>query len=113
VRIVSTQVALDNAVMQARALVDRVKKSGLTAADHERAAAAVAHDAIAVALDPRARIVATWRGEPIPSAAQPLPRGRAGVEDVRAFAAKYLGEESMVVVAARPARAKPAATAAP
>ena len=113
VRIVSTQAALDSAVMQARALVDRVKKSGLAAADHERATAAAAREAVAVALDPRARVVATWRGEPIPSAAQPLPRGRASVDDVRAFAAKYLGEESMVVVAARPPRAKPAATAAP
>jgi hypothetical protein len=109
VRIVSTQAALDGAVMQARALVDRVKKSGLSPADHERGTAAAARDAIAVALDPRARIVATWRGEPIASAAQPFPRGRAGIEDVRAFAAKYLGEESMVVVASRPARAKPVA----
>jgi hypothetical protein len=66
-----------------------------------------------VALDPRARIVATWRGEPIPSAAQPLPRGRAGLEEVRAFAARYLGEESMVVVATRPARPKPTAAATP
>lgn len=109
VRIVSTQAALDGAVMQARALVDRVKRSGLAPADHERATAAAARGAIAVALDPRARIVATWRGEPIASAAQPFPRGRAGIEDVRAFAAKYLGEESMVVVASRPARVKPVA----
>jgi hypothetical protein len=106
VRIVSTQAALDNAVMQARALVDRVKKSGLAAADMERAASALSREALATALDPRARVVATWRGEPIPTAAQPLPRGRAGIEDVRAFAAKHLGEESMVVVAARPARVK-------
>ncbi|MDB5217082.1 MAG: exonuclease SbcC [Myxococcaceae bacterium] len=108
-RIVSTQVALDNAVMQARALVDRLKKSGLAAPDHDRATAAAARDAVAIALDPRARIVATWRGEPIASSAQPFPRGRAGIEDVRAFAAKYLGEESMVVVAARPPRVKPGA----
>jgi hypothetical protein len=113
VRMVSSQAALDAAVMQARALVDRLRKSGLTPADHERATAAAARDAVAVALDPRARIVATWRGEPIPSAAQPLPRGRAGVEEVRAFAARYLGEESMVVVASRPARPKPTAAATP
>jgi hypothetical protein len=107
VRIVSTQAALDGAVMQARALMDRVKRSGLAPGDHERATAAAARDAVATALDPRARIVATWRGEPIASAAQPFPRGRAGIDDVRAFAAKYLGEESMVVVASRPARVKP------
>jgi hypothetical protein len=109
VRIVSTQAALDGAVMQARALVDRVKKGGLLPADHERGTAAAARDAVAVALDPRARIVATWRGEPIASAAQPFPRGRAGIEEVRAFAAKYLGEEAMVIVASRPARVKPVA----
>jgi hypothetical protein len=117
VRIVSTQAALDDAVMQARALVDRVKKSGLAAADHDRATAAAAREAIAIALDPRARVVATWRDEAVPSAAQapaqaqaPAPRkSRATLEDVRAFTAKYLAEDAMVVVAARPARVKPAA----
>lgn len=108
VRVVSTQAALDGAVMQTRALVDRVKKSGLVAADQERATAAASREALAVALDPRARVVATWRGEPIPTTAQPLPRGRAGADDVRAFAAKHLTEDAMVIVAARPARPKPA-----
>ncbi|MDB4938645.1 MAG: exonuclease SbcC, partial [Labilithrix sp.] len=106
VRIVSTQATLDNAVMQARALVDRVKKGGLPAADIERATNALSREALAVALDPRARVVATWRGEPIPTAVQPFPRGKAGADDVRAFAAKYLAEDAMVVVAARPARVK-------
>lgn len=107
VRIVSTQASLDNAVMQARALVDRVKKGGLTASDHERATLAASRAALEAALDPRARIVATWRGEPIPTAAQPLARGAAGIDDVRAFTAKYLAEETMIVVAARPSRPKP------
>jgi len=106
-RIVSTQASLDSAVMQARALVDRVKKSGLATPDLERATAVASRDALAAALDPRARIVATWRGEPIPTAAQPLPRGGAGADDVRAFAAKHLVEDTMVVVAARPPRLKP------
>jgi hypothetical protein len=112
-RVVSTQASLDNAVMQARALVDRLKKGGFTAADHERATTAASREALAAALDPRARIVATWRGEPIPTAAQPLPRGAATLDDVKAFAAKYLGEETMVVVAARPPRPKPAPTPTP
>ena len=106
VRIVSTQAALDGAVMQARALVDRVKKGGLPAADHERATTAAAHDALVSALDPRARVIAIWRGEPIPSPAQPLPRGKASAEEVRTFAAKYLSEDAMVVVASRPPRVK-------
>ena len=104
VRVVSTQAALDGAVMQTRALLDRVKKGGLAAPDHERATGLAARAAIAAALDPRARVVATWRGEAIPSAAQPLPRGRASIDDVRAFAAKRLGEEALVVVASRPGR---------
>lgn len=116
VRIVSTQATLDDAVMQARALVDRVKKSGLSAADHERATAAAAREAVAVALDPRARVVATWRGDAVPSAGQTpaqvqaAKKGRVSVEDVRAFTAKVLVEDAMVVVAARPARVKPTAT---
>jgi hypothetical protein len=106
VRIVSTQAALDGAVMQARALVDRIKKGGLSSAEHERASAAVARDAIASALDPRARVVSTWRGEAIASAKEPLARGRSSLEEVKAFATKYLAEDSMVVVASRPARVK-------
>lgn len=106
-RIVGTQASLDNAVMQARALVDRVKKGGLSAGDHERATLAASREALAAALDPRARIVATWRGEPIPTAAQPLARGAASVDEVRAFTAKYLAEDTMVVVAARPSRPRP------
>jgi hypothetical protein len=109
VRVVSTEAALDGAVMQARALLDRVSRSGLDATDLERASGAVAREAVAAALDPRARVVATWRGQAVPSAALPLPRGRAGAEDARAFAGKHLGEDAMVIVAARPARTKAAA----
>lgn len=106
VRIVSTQAALDNAVMQTRALVDRIRQNGLPAVDHERATAAASRTAVTTALDPRLRLVATWRGEAIPTAAQPLPRGRASADDVRAFAAKRLGEESLVVVVSRPGPVK-------
>ena len=117
VRIQSTQDALDKAVMQARALVDRIRTSGLATADYDRAAAATARDAIASALDPRARVVATFRGEPIPNAAQP-PGPRATADETRAFAAKSLAEDQLVVIAARPARpfgppASAAATAPP
>ena len=107
IRMVSSQASLDAAVMQTRALVDRVKKGGLGATDHERATLEASRQALAAALDPRSRIVATWRGEPIPSAAVPFPRGAASAEDVRSFAARYLAEDSMVVVAARPSRPRP------
>ncbi len=106
IRILSTQASLDNAVMQARALVDRVRKGGLPATDQERASLAASREALAAALDPRARIVATWRGEPVPTAAQPLARGAASADDVRAFTARYLTEDAMVVVAVRPSRTK-------
>ena len=109
VRVVSTQAALDGAVMQTRALVDRIRQGGLAQADHDRATAASARTAVATALDPRLRLVSTWRGETIPTASQPFPRGRATVEDVRAFAGRRLGEESLVIVASRPGLARPPA----
>lgn len=104
VRIVSTQAQLDNAVMQTRALIDRLRQGGVPQTDLDRARAAAARAATATALDPRARIVATWRGEPVPPAA---PRVKASNEDVRAFAQKHLVEDSMIVVASRPGRTKP------
>jgi len=104
VRIVSTQAQLDPAVMQTRALVDRLRQGGLPQADFDRAKNTAARTTTLSALDPRARVVATWRGEPIPPAA---PRVRAAtVEDVRAFAQKHLVEDSMVVIAVRPGRAR-------
>ncbi|AKV02912.1 exonuclease SbcC [Labilithrix luteola] len=103
VRIVGTQATLDAAVMQTRALVDRLRKAGLSAADVERANAKVASEAVSSALDPRARVVATWREKPVPPATDPKSPS-ATADDVKAFALKYLGEESMIVVAARPPR---------
>ncbi|MBX3205534.1 MAG: hypothetical protein KF764_10735 [Labilithrix sp.] len=100
VRIVAAQASLDAAVMQARALIDRLHQGGLPASDFERAKAARAKTALATALDPRSRVVATWRGEPV-TATTPT---RVTLEDVRAFGQKHLVEESMVVVAARPPR---------
>lgn len=104
VRVVSTQAQLDNAVMQTRALLDRLRQGGVPQSDLDRARVNAARASTATALDPRARIVATWRGEPVPPAA---PRVNASNEDVRAFAQKFLVEDSMIVVAARPGRPKP------
>lgn len=110
VRIVGTQATLDAAVMQTRALVDRLHKSGLPAAEVERANAKVTSDAIGTALDPRARVVATWREKPVPPASDAKSTSPT-VDDVKAFAQKYLGEESMIIVAARPPRPpQPSAT---
>jgi len=100
VRIVAAQASLDGAVMQARALLDRLHKGGLSPTDFERASAARARATLAAALDPRARVVATWRGEAVNSAAS----SRVTPEDVRTFAQNHLAEDAMVVVASRPPR---------
>lgn len=110
VRIVAPEASLDAAVMQARALLDRLQKGGLEAPAFERAVTTEARSSLA--LDPRARAIAAWRGERIgrsePSAAKkpeggsPVPAPTA--ESLRAFARRYLAEDSMIVVAARPPR---------
>jgi hypothetical protein len=100
VRIVALQASLDAAVMQARALIDRLHRGGLARADSDRAIAARARASLSTALDPRARVVATWRGEPIDA----TERRRVTAEDVRAFAQRHLTEDTMVVVASRPGR---------
>jgi hypothetical protein len=104
VRVVAPQTSLDNAVMQARGLVDRLRGGGLPPPDFERATASRARSTLAASLDPRARIVATWRGDAVGSAGG----ARVTQDDVRAFTQKYLAEDAMVVVAVRPPRPPPA-----
>ena len=101
VRVVAPQASLDEAVMQARALVDGWHRNGLAAPELERAILSTARAGLHELLDPRARIVATWRGDA-------RPARHVTAEDTRAFAQKVLGEESMIVVAARPPRPSPA-----
>ncbi|MBX3228294.1 MAG: hypothetical protein KF837_13325, partial [Labilithrix sp.] len=107
VRVVAPQAALDNAVMQVRALIDQLHRAGLAQPEYERAVVARQRAVVAQALDPRARVVATWRGEPTGDGGKP----RVTSEDVRAFAAKHLVEDAMVVVTARPPRPPPTAEA--
>jgi hypothetical protein len=98
VRVVAPQASLDDAVMQTRALTGRLHAGALGGTDLDRALAARERSALSAELDPRARLVATWRGDPI--GAPP----RVTSDDVRAFAQKFLAEDMMVVVAARPPR---------
>lgn len=102
VRIVAPDAALDGAVLQARALADRLRTAGLSSQDRDRATAETARARVTSLLDPRARLVATFRGEPVPTAggAAPAPP----LEAVKAFTAAHLGEDAMIVVAARPPR---------
>lgn len=95
-RVVAPQAGLDAVVMQLRALVDRIQKAGLEPTAFDRASSLVARRETTALLPPRARLVSTWRGEDA--------RGRATADVVRAFAAKSLAEDAMVVVAARPPR---------
>ena len=95
IRVASQESKLDQAVAQTRALVDRIRQNGLASADLDRAMSTN----LATSLDPRARLVATWRG---------VEPKVASMEEVRVFAQKALGEDRLVVVAARPP--KPAGT---
>jgi hypothetical protein len=105
IRVSSPQATLDNAVMQVRTLIDQLRRGGLTQPDYDRAVAARAHAIVATSLDPRARIVSLWRGDPTDP--------RVSAEDVRAFAAKSLVEDTMIVVTARPPRPPPEAPPKP
>jgi hypothetical protein len=92
VRVVAAHASLDAAVAQTRGLFERLQKGALSDADRTRASKA--HEP---SLDPRARVIALWRGE---KKSEP-----PSLEALRAFAAQHLREDQLVIVAARPPRA--------
>jgi hypothetical protein len=96
--------AIDTAVGQARALLDKLRLEGPKAEDWSRAASRMASDRIARALQPRQRVIDLWLSQPEP----PSP----SLETLRAFAGSYLSDDSLLIVAARPARVEPPARAA-
>ena len=100
VRLAGPDASLDDAVAQVRALLDRLRHGALRDDDRSRATAAIARARLASSLDPRARIVALWRGEP-PSPSAPVA---PSLEDLRSFSAASLRDEALVIVAARPPR---------
>jgi hypothetical protein len=100
VRLAGPDASLDDAVAQVRALLDRLRHGALRDDDRSRATAAVARARRASSLDPRARIVALWRGEPSSPSAPVAP----SLEDLRSFSAASLRDEALVIVAARPPR---------
>jgi len=99
VRLVGSDPAIDAAVAQVRALLDRLRHGALRDEDRTRASAALARAKLAGSLDPRARVIDLWRGE----AATPVP----SIDDLRAFATATLRDEAFVIVAARPPRPPP------
>ena len=105
VRVVSSDAALDNAVAQTRALFDRLKNGSISDRDLARAAARRAKDETRAALDPRARLVATWTGAK--ASAPP------SLDAMKSFAASFFKDDALVIVAARPPRLEPAASDKP
>ena len=103
VRLAGPDASIDTAVAQVRSLLDRLRQGAVREEDRARAAAALARAQLAASLDPRARVVDLWRGEPL----SPAP----SLDDLRAFAAATLRDEGFVIVAARPPR--PSADKAP
>jgi hypothetical protein len=88
--------AIDAAVAQARALLDKLRLEGPRSDDWTRAASGVASDRLSAELQPRQRLVALWLSHPEP----PSP----SLDAIRAFAAAYLRDDSFLVIAARPPR---------
>jgi hypothetical protein len=99
IRLSATNAQLDAAVAQTRALLDRTRQNGISAADFARASRSRERDDLASALEPAGRIAALWRRDAPDSK---LPSAQA----VRAFAASALNDAALVIVAARPARAR-------
>jgi hypothetical protein len=99
IRLTAVDASLDAAVAETRNLLDRLRQGALREADRSRAASSLAHDALALALDPRTRTIDLWRGE----IATPPP----SLDALRAFAAASLHDDALVIVAARPSRLDP------
>jgi hypothetical protein len=97
VRLTGPDASLDAAVAQTRALFDRLRQGAIQPEDLARASRRLARATLATSLDPRARVVALWRGDAPPPPAPSL-------EDLRGFAAGSLHDDALVIVAARPPR---------
>ncbi|MDB4993778.1 MAG: exonuclease SbcC, partial [Myxococcaceae bacterium] len=107
IRITSGQAALDAAVAQTRVLLARLQKGAIDEGERARAIALRQRADLQRALDPRARLVALWRGEP--DAPPPPP----SLEALRAFAGATLKDDALVIVAARAPRPVPAPSTTP
>ena len=98
VRVTTAAGALDAAVAQTRALLDRLHQGALGPDDLTRATAARAAADLASSLDPRARLAALFRADTDAAPATSPPT----LEAVRAFAAAALKDDALVIVATRP-----------
>jgi hypothetical protein len=97
VRIAAPESMLDSAVARTRTLLERLRAEGLRDADRVRAESALTRDELIELLDPRARTINLWRGDP--------PSTPPSLDELHAFASMSLRDDSLVVIAARPPRA--------
>jgi hypothetical protein len=93
-RVATAHGALDAAVAQLRALVDRLRQGALSEADRARAAQIRDRDALDASLDPKSRLAALWRGEPTPAA--------PALDAMRSLCANVMKDDGLVIVATRP-----------
>ena len=103
VRIDAPSAALDAAVAQARALLDRVRQGSLSEPDRTRAGARLADQGLAASLDPSRRLGSLWR-DPAPEPPEPPA---PSLDALRAFADRWLRDDALVIVAVRPPRPQP------
>jgi hypothetical protein len=99
VRLQGPDATLDAAVAQTRALLERLRQGALDENERGRAAAVLARAHAMAELDPRARILALWRGQGAPL--------EPSLEALHAFAAAALRDDTLVLVAARPYHPEP------
>jgi hypothetical protein len=94
--------ALDTAVAQTRALLDRLRQGAWSADDVARAKQQEELARAARLADPQQRLIALFRGD--------VATPAASLAEVRATAAAVLRDELLIIVAARPRAAQKART---
>jgi hypothetical protein len=99
IRLRASDGSIDATVAQARTLLEKLRFEGPKLDDWSRAASAVSAEGLAASLQPRQRIVQVWLSQ---EASRP-----PSLEALRSFAASFLHDEALLVVAARPPRVEP------
>ncbi len=94
VHVEAPSVALDAAVAQTRALLDRVRQGAIADADLARFLARAKAETAEKMRDPRERLIALFRGDPA--------KADVAIQTVRAAAAAFVRDDALVIVAARP-----------
>jgi len=104
IRITSAEGALDAAVSQTRALLDRLRQRGLDEAERKRAQRERARGLDEGALAPEQRLLALFRGDAAAGAGGAANAPPPSLDALRSFMGTVLRDDALVVVAARPPR---------